>query len=415
MDFVESNRDKLIKSKFADDFYLNILATAEERNMIKETSLTMIQDDEIVGPDGESPTASGNKKEFKRPGHMVSTSIIAFDDQFDQEELVYSVQVNHNRKRIMVCFRGSMTKMDWATNFSIYMQEIPNPVEQKGRDGPDTVKIHNGFRDYLFEKSSRGAKGPHGEPLSEYEEIMQQHVLPVLRQYPKYKLYVTGHSLGAALATLFAFQAASLPDDVVPKPVSCFSFGGPYVGDETFRMAHQVLESRGKLRHLRVVNHRDVVTIVPKMSFRWNIFDPHSHVGTMFKHVGLNLRMFEGDTPMELKYPMVRTGAVSSMVDEMSRAWDQSIFANISLNPMDYFVYRKLLLPCFNLLGSKSDCDVSTCTVSYFLFPATAHVGYHSLREYSKRARSNKPALQSVQLNDLYGRKDIVGVLVAHF
>lgn len=182
VEFLEesSNKEKLCQTKFADEFYLDVLAAAEERHMIKPTSLTGID------------STSSEKETFQQPSHMVSTSIIAFDDEFETEELVYSIQIDSNRKRIMVCFRGSVTKTDWATDFSIYMEEVTNPVK-RGERGPKTVKIHNGFHDYLFETNLRGAKGPNGEPLSQYQEILQEHLLPVIKKWPNYKLYVTGH------------------------------------------------------------------------------------------------------------------------------------------------------------------------------------------------------------------------------
>lgn len=65
------------------------------------------------------------------------------------------------------------------------------------------------------------------------------------------------------------------------------------------------------------------------MAFRWKFYDPASHVGALFKHVGLNLRLYEGDTPMEFKYPKVHSGFWSSTFDELSRGWDQTIFTNI--------------------------------------------------------------------------------------
>jgi len=194
------------------------------------------------------------------------------------------------------------------------------------------------------------------------------------------QLYVTGHSLGAALATLFAFEAAAEPDSVIPKPVSLFSIAGPYVGDAGFRAVHQHLEAHGKLRHLRVSNHKDIVTIVPKMAFRWRFYDPESNVGALFKHVGINLRLYDGDYAPELKYPRVRTGYFSSTWEELGRGWEQTLFTNFSWNPSDYWKWPN-----------------------------------HSLREYNKRVMAHKPALSSIQLNDMYGRKDIVGVLVPQF
>lgn len=62
------------------------------------------------------------------------------------------------------------------------------------------------------------------------------------------------------------------------------------------------------------------------------------------------------------------------------RSWDQSIFANFSFNPLDYWTWP-----------------------------------WHKLSQYNKRLAANKPSLEVVYLNDLYSRKDIVGHLVPQF
>ena len=215
------------------------------------------------------------------------------------------------------------------------------------------------------------------------------------------QLYVTGHSFAGALATLFAFLAAAEPDAIIPKPVTCVSIASPYVGDESFRQAHQMLEGLGKLRHVRVSNHKDVVTASPKVSFRWSLYggtDKHSgHVGSLFKHVGMNLRLYESERSYdvadgskrrvppapsyEISYPKVSFGFFFvNYMDEIARGWDQSPFANLSCNPVDYWTWP-----------------------------------WHNIREYNKRLGKNKNSLQNVNLNDLYSRKDIVGNLGCQF
>jgi len=201
------------------------------------------------------------------------------------------------------------------------------------------------------------------------------------------QLYVTGHSLGAALATLFAFEAAAQPDSMIPKPISCFSIASPYVGDESFRDAHLLLENLGKLRHLRVSNQKDIVTIVPKISFRWNVFEQSSHVGYLFKHVGVNLRLFPekilfpwDPSHFELSFPKIRSGYFSSTLDELKRGWDQSIFQNFSWNITHYLSWP-----------------------------------FHSLREYSSRMKVNQDELKGLYLNDIYSKNDVVGHLVPQF
>lgn len=184
-----------------------------------------------------------------------------------------------------------------------------------------------------------------------------------------------------------AFHAASEPDKVLPKPITCISMASPYVGDESFRLAHQLLEGLGKLRHLRISNHKDIVTASPKMSFRWKFYKQDGHVGSLFKHVGMNLRLFEPERgggnveSFEISYPKVRSGFyIGNYFDEMSRGWDQSPFANCSCNPVDYLTWP-----------------------------------WHNLREYNNRISENKTALQVVHLNTLYSRQDIVGDLSSQF
>jgi predicted lipase len=51
---------------------------------------------------------------------------VAFDDEFQQHELVYAIWVNRLHKRITVIFRGSTTQTDWATNYQVYMKLCRN-------------------------------------------------------------------------------------------------------------------------------------------------------------------------------------------------------------------------------------------------------------------------------------------------
>lgn len=355
---VETHKDALVDTNaFGKEFHVDILQAIQERQLY------------TVQEKGATPEIHDQT--------LQSSTLVAFDDEFEKEELVYAIAINPSRKRITVVFRGSVTKTDWATNVETYMKEVPNPMAFHPSQEP-TVHVHNGFYDYMFSPTERGATGPDGEPLSEYQEILQHHVLPVIEEYPGYKLYITGHSLGGALATLFAFEVASMPDTVIPKPVSIFTYGAPYVGDESFRQANRLLQALGKLRHLRVCNHKDLVTTIPKMAFKFNIFDTDSHVGTLFKHTGMNLKLFHSpDDLPEVSFPMVRTGWYNSFYDEFIRGWDQSLFSNLSWNLTDYT--------------------------------------WHKVSEYNRRLLAQKKRLERMQLNDLYSREDVVGRLVAEF
>jgi Lipase (class 3) len=128
-----------------------------------------------------------------KPGvvNLRPSRILILDDEFEAEELVFAVEVSYLCKRITVTFRGTETKTDWAIDTEIWMREVPNPVAKHSTQSP-TVRMHHGFFKYLFEPSTRGrVKGPNGETLSQFQEILQFHVLPILKQYPGYKVRAT--------------------------------------------------------------------------------------------------------------------------------------------------------------------------------------------------------------------------------
>lgn len=269
------------------------------------------------------------------------------------------------------------------------MAEMPNPLKKYDKQDAK-LRVHNGFYKYLFQPPPSVSKEAGGTTyLSAYHEILQKHVLPALCRHGGYKLYVTGHSLGAALATLFGFRAAAEPDSRIPKPVTVVSIASPYVGDESWRSAHQLLEGMGKLRHLRVSSSKDVVPLHPKVSFRFQFYDSRSHVGSLFKHVGVNVRLLEEHGSFDVSYPKVRPLAedgarcppVSSLfdafLDELSRGWLQTWPANFCWNPVDYLTW-----------------------------PA------HRLRDYHRRLKSCRRRLSNLELNELYSRRRVVGDIV---
>jgi len=76
------------------------------------------------------------------------------------------------------------------------------------------------------------------------------------------KVWFTGHSLGAALATLAA--------DRLPGSHALYTYGSPRVGDKKFRQAFRA-------NAYRFVNNNDGITVVPPGS---SLF-PYRHVGDL--------------------------------------------------------------------------------------------------------------------------------------
>ncbi|UCH75851.1 MAG: lipase family protein [Rhodospirillales bacterium] len=118
----------------------------------------------------------------------------------------------------VLCFRGSDNLGSWITN----LNAVPSPWRAGGR-------AHRGFATAL--------------------EAVWMQVEAAVDRAPR-PLVMTGHSLGAALATL----AASLRPDA-----ELITFGSPRVGDAAF--SESVVRRKGALR--RYVNNRDIVCRLP--------------------------------------------------------------------------------------------------------------------------------------------------------
>lgn len=107
--------------------------------------------------------------------------------------------------------------------------------------------VHRGFRSYT----------------DRIWEPIKNHVLDNSNK----TLWLTGHSLGAAMATLMARRFVNRP--ICHNVEALFTFGSPRVGDRTY-----INQFNGKLKHHRWVNDGDIVTKVPFAPFYY-------HCGTM--------------------------------------------------------------------------------------------------------------------------------------
>jgi triacylglycerol lipase len=156
--------------------------------------------------------------------------------------------VAHNDSFIIVSFRGTEidnfwgSVLDWATDFRF----IPLP------DGHGGL-VHKGFGDAVS-----AIWGQLEARLRQIESTSES----------KRKLWITGHSLGAALATLAADRAMRAGFDVQ----GLYTYGSPRVGDHGFkqRFSEEALEQRT----YRFVNNSDIVARVPPSGL-------YTHVGTL--------------------------------------------------------------------------------------------------------------------------------------
>lgn len=196
---------------------------------------------------GDRLSAEAECRAWAKASGLDAASLDFFDHRDTQGFVV------HNEDAILVAFRGTQPgrPMDWFVDF----QAIHQSWDHK------TGTVHGGFYDAL--KAIWGAALPDG-----------RRILPErLRGRGNRTVWITGHSLGGALAELCAAQAA-LVEDIPVQGV--YTFGQPRVGNNTF--AKTMNEALGSRIH-RFVNDRDIVPRVPLFSMQ-------------FCHYG-NLRFFD--------------------------------------------------------------------------------------------------------------------------
>ena len=129
---------------------------------------------------------------------------------------------------VAVVTRGTDTKYDWLTN-----------IHSTWTAGPAGHSVHTGFN-------------------NTYESI-SGFVDRVLKKFPNQHVHCVGHSLGGALANLFAARFTN-----AGRSVSLYTFGSPRVGMNDLSA---YLESKLQSKIYRVYNKSDPVPLVPIYPF----------------------------------------------------------------------------------------------------------------------------------------------------
>lgn len=134
---------------------------------------------------------------------------------------------------IFIVFRGTLTTNEWIHNAQFQQEDF----------------LHNSNLGLV-------SSGFHKIYTSEKDGFsLQQTVVETLKYIPSNaQIFVTGHSLGAALATLATVHIAAQTN--FKKPI-LYTYASPRVGDTTFAAHFEELE------HYRIANSEDLVPAVP--------------------------------------------------------------------------------------------------------------------------------------------------------
>ena len=133
-------------------------------------------------------------------------------------------------RNIYICFEGSTDIKDWKTNFDKSL--ITNYHNN------DIYRIHSGYYNRYISLSSN---------IYEY-----------LKKKNFEKVYICGHSLGAAMASICCFELVR-HNIINRKKIYCITFGSPRIGDKNLSKLYNNLN----IKTYRIVLSGDPVPKLP--------------------------------------------------------------------------------------------------------------------------------------------------------
>jgi len=164
------------------------------------------------------------------------TYATVYDSATDASGFIgYNPQFNE----IVISFRGSSSLQNWILNLQFYKSQTPF--------GGGSGGVASGF--YSFWLALRS------QVTTALEALVKAH--------PTSNIYTTGHSLGAAAASL---AAVDLMVNYGYNKILVRSYGEPRVGDSTFsRFANGVVG-----QYMRMTHNDDIVVHLPPAAFNFN-------------------------------------------------------------------------------------------------------------------------------------------------
>lgn len=246
-------------------------------------------------------------------------------------QCVYGIVKDTNSKKIVIAFRGSLMpgqNLDWQSNFNSFYSKMKTPKllrnKLKGKLSKELL-VHRGFYEYLFDNKAIETGGQRYDVITgDLEKILEKHAKD------GYKIWVTGHSLGAALSSVTAFKLAGSGKEWIPKPITCVSYASPFTGGAGYKKAFQQLEKDGMLRYLRFTNNNDPIPSSP-IALSWR----------RFKHVGVNIRLYDNNVQI---HHSSKTGWKYSFQNSLVKPlWSTSTMHSLKLHEKRMHANRELL------------------------------------------------------------------------
>ena len=172
-----------------------------------------------------------------------ATTLSEFEDtkKFDDTGYIAIDPTNH---LIVLAIRGSISDANWKADWDMIRVEV---------DWCDECHIHRGFRN----------------SWNEVEKAVVENMQKAVQAHPHYRIVVTGHSLGGAVATIAAAELRRL-DNHFRSFTELYTFGSPRIANEE---AARWLSDQSTY-NWRITNENDIVPRLPVRALGYHHMEP---------------------------------------------------------------------------------------------------------------------------------------------
>jgi hypothetical protein len=168
---------------------------------------------------------------------------------------------NLTNNDVFVVFRGTLRFIEWFKDANIELISYQDGTDRSQKNLPITWEIAEGIR--FDVRASAIVDTDFGYVTAGFRGIyisLRQQMLEALKDLPKNsQIYVTGHSLGGALATLAIPDILQNTHFKDPQQITLYTFASPRCGDRKFAISFQ----NTGVQHWRIANTEDFVTMLP--------------------------------------------------------------------------------------------------------------------------------------------------------
>ena len=187
------------------------------------------------------------------------------DTEFAEKKVPFGfVASEASSDNVYVIFRGTKRFIEWFKDANVQLVSYKDSRDKNDR----RVEIDDEIAEGIVQKNQSSKIIPKiddnfGFTTAGFRGIyvsLREKLIEALKKKPQNsKIFVTGHSLGGALATLAIPDILKNTHFTNPKNITLYTFASPRSGDRQFVTNFQKLG----VQHWRIANTEDFVTMLP--------------------------------------------------------------------------------------------------------------------------------------------------------